>query len=256
MSQPTLGISLIAHNEERCLHTALSSTLFADDVVVVDCQSDDRTAAIASGFAHVRLFSRPNNANLNVNKAFAIDQLNTDWIFYLDPDEVIPACLADQIRATIADTPHAACRVPRRNFFFGRWLKYGGQFPDLQLRLFRKGKAHFPLQHVHETLRVDGSIGRLQAFFEHFPYPTVSDYLRKMDFYTEFQADFWHRQRMSPSMFNLLRFLVLRPGHRFFRRYFLKRGFLDGWQGFLATLGDSFQIVVSFAKFLETTRQP
>lgn len=244
---------MIAHNEERCLREALASTSFADDVVLVNCESTDRTADIAREFPHVRLFSQPNNPNLNVNKAFAMDHLTTDWIFYLDPDERIPVDLGRHIRDALSTTSHAAFRIARRNFFFGRWLRHGGQYPDAQLRLFRRGKARFPLKHVHETLTVEGSIGSMQVPFDHHPYPTLSDFLRKMNFYTDFQARFWQQEGMRPSVANVVRFLALRPANRFFRRYVLKMGFRDGWQGFMAALGDGFQTAVSFAKLLESS---
>ncbi|RCK77824.1 MAG: Lipopolysaccharide core biosynthesis glycosyl transferase kdtX [Candidatus Ozemobacter sibiricus] len=247
----TIGFSLIAHNEEAHIATALQSIQWADQIVVVDCESTDRTAAIASAFPKVRLFRQPNQANLNLNKSFGIAQLTTDWIFYLDPDERIPAPLAEEIRRVVSDTPHQAFRLPRRNFFFGRWLAHGGQYPDTQLRLFRRGKARFPNRHVHESLEVDGSIGRLTEPFDHHPYPRLDDYLRKMNFYTSFQADFWGKEGRRPTPLDALRFLALRPASRFFRRYVLKGGFRDGWPGYIAALGDAFQIAVSYAKFLE-----
>jgi len=119
------------------------------------------------------MFARPNNPNLNVNKTFAIAQLNTDWIFYLDPDETIPEELAERIRASTAagNTRHAAIRIPRRNHFFGRWLRFGGQYPDYQVRLFRPGKAVFPNRHVHESLKIEGTTGVIDSPFDHSPLP-------------------------------------------------------------------------------------
>ncbi|NLI79376.1 MAG: glycosyltransferase family 2 protein [Candidatus Riflebacteria bacterium] len=253
---PTIGFSLIAHNEERQIAEALRSVAWADQTVVIDCDSTDRTGAIVREFPHVTLFRRPNNPNLNVNKTFGIDQLTTDWIFYLDPDERIPDALADELRRTLPDTPHAAFRLPRRNFFFGRWLAHGGQYPDLQVRLFRRGQARFPNRHVHESLEVDGSVGRLTEPFDHHPYPTLDDYLRKMNFYTGFQADFWRQEGRRPGWLDAARFLALRPLSRFLRRYLLKGGCRDGWPGYVAALGDAFQTAISYAKFLERPDRP
>jgi len=251
----TLGISLIVHNEAQILPEALASARFADDLVVVDCTSSDESAAVASRCG-ARVFSRPNNPNLNVNKSFGFAQLQTDWIFYLDPDERIPGDLAAEIRAMI-DGPDGerfrAFRLPRRNHFFGRPLLHGGQYPDRQLRLFRRGFASFPNRHVHESLDVQGEIGNLRQAFDHFPYPTLSVFLRKMDFYTSFQADFWRQEGRRPSLFDDVRFFIARPATRFLRRYFLKQGFRDGWQGFVACLGDSFGIAMSWAKLREAS---
>ncbi|HEY9071811.1 MAG TPA: glycosyltransferase family 2 protein [Candidatus Ozemobacteraceae bacterium] len=250
---PTIGVSIIAHNEEAQIAGAIESALFADEIVVVDCASTDRTAGIARSFDRVRLFARPNDPNLNVNKSFGFEQLTTDWIFYLDPDERIPTSLAVEIRRTIDGTTDNAFRLPRRNHFFGRWLAHGGQYPDTQLRLFRRGKARFPNRHVHESLEVEGSIGRLCEPFDHFPYPTLDDYIRKMNFYTSFQATFWQKEGRKPGLIDSARFLLFRPTSRFLRRYLLKGGWRDGWQGYLAALGDAFQTAASYGKFLERT---
>ena len=248
---PTIGISMIAHNEERQIANALKSSSFADDIVVVNCESTDKTAEIVRGFEKARLFDRPNNKNLNVNKSFGFEQLKTNWIFYLDPDEIITPALVEEIKAVISsDAKHSAYKLPRKNIFFGRWLAHGSQYPDTQLRLFKRGQAAFANQHVHEMLKVDGSIGHLTEAFEHHPYPEIADYLRKMIFYTGFQAEFWHNSGLSDGLFNTLRHLFFRPYFRFLRRCLLKQGFMYGWQGFVAAAGDAFQNVFSDARFL------
>ncbi|HNX77281.1 MAG TPA: glycosyltransferase family 2 protein [Candidatus Rifleibacterium sp.] len=248
---PTIGISMIAHNEERQIANALQSSMFADDIVVVNCESTDKTAELAKTFARVRLFERPNNKNLNVNKSYGFDQLTTDYIFYLDPDEIITPELAAEIRQAISSDKYVAWKLPRRNIFFGRWLAHGSQYPDLQLRLFKRGCASFANQHVHEMLQVNGETGQLQNAFEHHPYPEIADYLRKMIFYTGFQAEFWNNSGISTGFFNTLRYMFFRPYFRFMRRYLLKQGFRDGWQGFVAAAGDAFQTIFSYGRFLE-----
>lgn len=256
MTTTTFGISIIAHNEAAHLPAALASAIQAgaDQVVVVDCDSTDDTASIARSYPRVQLFQRPNLSNLNINKSFGFEQLTTDWIFYLDPDERLPEPLADEIRSTIngpLGQTHAAFRLPRRNVFFGRPLLHGGQYPDRQLRLFRRGKARFPNRHVHESLDVDGSIGLLREPFDHHPYPSLDDFLRKMNFYTSFQADFWYGEGRRPGLMTDLRFFFARPLSRFLRRYLLKTGFRDGWQGFIAALGDAFSIAIAWGKLHE-----
>ncbi|MDD2998847.1 MAG: glycosyltransferase family 2 protein [Candidatus Riflebacteria bacterium] len=248
---PTLGISMIAHNEEKQIAGALKSSLFADDIVVVNCESTDKTAEIISGFAKARLFDRPNNRNLNINKSFGFEQLETDWIFYLDPDEIITQELAEEIKQAISNDQYVAYKLPRKNIFFGRWLAHGSQYPDTQLRLFKRGKAGFANRHVHEMLKVDGAIGMLKHAFEHHPYPELADYMRKMMFYTGFQAEFWKASGLSCSLFNHFRHMFFRPASRFLRRYLLKQGFRDGWQGFVAAAGDAFQNIFSYARFIE-----
>ena len=248
---PTLGISLIAHNEEKQIATALKSSEFADDIVVVNCESTDKTVDIVKKFERVRLFDRANNKNLNVNKSYGFEQLKTDWIFYLDPDEIITPELAAEIKEAICSEEYVAYKLPRKNIFFGRWLAHGGQYPDTQLRLFKRGFAAFPNKHVHERLEVKGKTGRLKNAFEHHPYPELADYMRKMIFYTGFQGDFFLNNNTSSSKTSAIKHMAIKPFFRFIRRYFFKGGFLDGWQGFVAAAGDMYQSMISFARFLE-----
>ena len=248
---PTLGISLIAHNEEKQIANALKSAGFADDIVVVNCESTDKTEEIAKSFPKVRLFNRPNNKNLNVNKSFGFEQLETDWIFYLDPDEIITPALACEIKEAISSERYVAYKLPRKNIFFGRWLAHGSQYPDIQLRLFKRGSAGFANKHVHEMLEVKGETGLLKEPFEHHPYPSLDDYIRKMNFYTGFQADFWLNSNMNSGLLNKLRYMFFKPYFRFLRRFIFKQGFRDGWQGFVAAVGDAFSQIASFGKFLE-----
>src|SRR5690606_17349035 len=114
------------------------------------------------------------------------------------------------------------------NHFFGVWLKHGGQYPDKQLRIFARGKGHFPNKHVHESLVIDGPIGLLENPMLHYPYLTISQFLKKMDFYSSFEAKHLYEKGVKPSFKNNLKFLVYKPSVRFLRRYIGKAGFKDG----------------------------
>ena len=137
----TISIAVIAHNEEKNLERALASAAWADEVIFVDCGSTDGTALAARNFP-VKFFARPNSTAVYVNKQFAADQAGSDWIFILDADEEISPALRAELKRFTASSPAAAARLPRRNYYFGRWLKHGGKYPDAQLRLFRRGRAH------------------------------------------------------------------------------------------------------------------
>ncbi|MBF0406354.1 MAG: glycosyltransferase family 2 protein [Candidatus Riflebacteria bacterium] len=254
----TIGISIIAYNEEKNIEAALKSALPADQVVLVDCESHDKTMEIARKFTNLRIFSRPNNANLNINKSFGFSNLSTDWIFYLDPDEIIPEKLWLEIKEMLAGNKpneYSAFKIPRLNYYFGQPLHHGSMYPDFQTRLFRNGKANFPNRHVHESLKVDGKIGKINNHFEHHPYPDVSTYIKKLDFYTSFQASFWESENIPRNFFSGIFYLLLKPASRFFRRYIIKRGFLDGWQGFAAAAGDVFSNSFSYLKYLELSER-
>lgn len=249
-----LSITIIGHNELGHLKELLPSLQWADEVVYVDCDSADDSYLFAKE-AGCKVFHKPNNPNLNVNKAFAIDNASGEWIFYLDPDERISESLAREIREKISHPDSAvAFTLKRKNHYFGRWLKHGSQYPDIQLRLFQKDHAVFPKEHVHERLRVNGTIGTLQEDLLHFPYLSISQFLQKFDFYTTFEANYLWVKGVKPDFSNAFNYFFFKPITRFIRRYFFKLGIKDGWPGLFAALFDSLNFVVRYFKLLEISK--
>lgn len=250
-SQDTISITIIGHNEKFHIKEMLLSLKWADKVIYVDCDSDDGSFELARQLGCI-VFRRPNNPNLNVNKTFGIDQAKTDWIFYLDPDERISEELANEIKKTIArQSPYNAYLLNRRNHYFGRWLRYGSQYPDTQLRLFKRGCAHFPQKHVHERLKIEGKIGKLKNDLYHFPYLSISQYIQKFNFYTSYEANYLYQRGINPNYRLALLYWFIKPTSRFIRRYIFKMGFRDGWQGLFAAIFDSINYVVRYFKFIE-----
>ena len=163
---------------------------WADQIVLVDAGSTDNTAEIAVKYG-AEVYSEPNRHNLNHNKNIAISHCKGDWIFILDADEKIPYDLAGEIRRIVnSDANAAGYLVPRRNFVMGRWVRRGSQFPDYQLRLFKRGKGVFPAKHVHERLDVSGNISKLSLPFDHHPYPNFKMLVQKNLRYAEFEANY------------------------------------------------------------------
>lgn len=245
----TIAFTMIGHNEAHNIPRAMESVGWADQLIYVDCESSDGSLEVARQFT-AQVFSRPNTMNLNVNKAYGIDQATTDWVFYLDPDEVITPELGEEIRTLIAGNPgENAFRLPRRNYFFGAWLRHGGQYPDTQLRLFRRGKARFPCLHVHEKLEVEGAIGSLAHPMDHYTNPSPVEAVRKLDFYSTFNAELLARSGKSPGIPMAFGQLCWTPGTRFLRRYLLKGGFRDGWPGLTVAVLDGLELQLRFLKF-------
>lgn len=245
MAKPLISFTIIGRNEHRHLVELLPALRkISDDVIYVDCDSLDESLRFAESLG-CRVFKRPNHLNLNVNKAYAVEQARGDWVFYMDPDERLSDSLAQEIPERIkgAERGVAAFKIPRKNYFLGRWLARGGQYPDLQLRLFRRGSAFFPMKHVHEKLAVSGGVETLQESMEHHPYQDLAQMLRKLEFYSRLEADHRFQNGERAAGFSNLKFLVLKPISRFFRRYFLKGGFLDGLPGFAAAFFDGVGLV-------------
>ncbi len=253
--KPDISITIIGHNEADHLRDLLPTLQWAGEVIYVDCESQDDSLQIAQQFG-CQVFSRPNNPNLNVNKTFALEKARCSWIFYIDPDERMSTELIQEIQEKITNpSNYRAFSMNRRNHYFGKWLKHGSQYPDVQLRLFQKGFAHFPQRHVHEKLQVDGQIGKLNGDLLHYPYSTISQYLKKFDFYTTFEAEYLYQQGFRPGIPLHLKFWFFQPFTRFMRRYIFRLGFRDGWPGFFAALFDALNFMVRYFKLIEITRQ-
>jgi len=247
-NKPKISVSIIGHNEAENLTRCLQSLTWADEIIFVDCESSDHSIEIAKKYTE-RIFTRPNLENLNINKSFGIEQTSSPWVVYLDPDEIIPKETADWIKKEIKNPGYDAYVFPRKNHFLGKWLKYGSQYPDYQLRMFRKDKAHFPCEHVHERLQVNGLIGKSNYPMLHFPYPDLDVFLKKFNFYTSFEAKFLLQN--PPSIFAGLSYIFLKPFFRFIKRYLIKAGFLDGFPGFVAAFFDMINFPVRYFKYIE-----
>ena len=250
-NKTSLAITIIGHNEVEHLKLLLPALHWADEVIYVDCESTDGSLAFAET-QNCRVFQRPNNPNLNINKSYAMEQTKMDWIFYLDPDERIPQQLAAEILSTIAKPEGlVAFQLNRRNHYFGKWLRHGSQYPDIQLRLFKRGHGVFPKKHVHEKLQISGKTGQLNQDLYHYPYLSISQYLQKFNFYTSFEARYLIENGKHPSLVLAYRYCFSKPILRFFRRYFIRMGFRDGWQGLFAASFDALNYVVRYFKLIE-----
>tara|TARA_Y100001970_G_scaffold292063_1_gene431748 strand:- start:1590 stop:2354 length:765 start_codon:yes stop_codon:yes gene_type:complete len=248
-----VSVTIIGHNEVNHLLELLPQLNWADEIVYVDCDSQDNSLNVAKTNG-CRVFSRPNNYNLNVNKSYAIEQAINEWIFYIDPDERISEKLGTEIKKVIKNTNNSAFKLNRRNHCFGVWLKNGSQYPDVQIRLFRKNSATFPNKHVHEKLSIKGKLGILENDLHHFPYTDISQFLRKFDFYTEIEASYLQNSGTRVTFFNSIKFLIFKPLTRFVRRYIIKGGFRDGFPGLFFAIFDALNFVVRYLKLWEYTK--
>jgi glycosyltransferase involved in cell wall biosynthesis len=246
VSPPRLSVVVITLNEEDRIRECLASVAWADELVVVDAGSEDKTAALAREFTdHVVIRSWDGFA---AQKNFGIERATGEWVLSLDADEQVEPALRDEIVAVLAQpSPHAGYRIARRNIMWGRWIRHGRLYPDWQLRLFRRDRGRFVERAVHESVAVDGSIGRLGAPLLHHSYRDVSDFLRRADRYATLAAEEWVG---SGRPFRPLQ-LVTAPLGRFLSMYVLHRGFLDGSRGFLLAVLYAYYVFVRSAKIWE-----
>ena len=250
----TLSIAIVALNEEANLGRVLDSVGWADEIVVVDSGSTDRTCDIARAH-NARVVYEPWRGYTG-QKNYALELCTKDWVLSLDADEEVSPELASEIRALLSGTHGgAACEgysVPRKNLFLGRWIKHGGFYPDPKLRLFRRGRAYSTGRDPHDRFEmVSGeSPQRLQGALIHHTYPTLILYLEHMNRY----SSVWNRVAgAKPRPFSL-NAIVLRPLATFIYNYFLRLGFLDGREGLLLHMYHAGYVSWKYAKAWEMGR--
>lgn len=251
---PLLSVAIIVKNEERILARTLASVSFADEIIVVDTDSTDRTVEIAKSFG-ARIFNRE-WTGFAAQKNFAIQQCTGEWILSLDADEEISPELRTQLQFLLPSHPPTdAFFIKRRNLFLGRWIKYGGYYPDPKLRLFRRSTANFTHpprfedRPVHETIAFDGESSTLDYDLIHHAYPTLEDYLEHMDRYSTLGAMLLVSQhRTSRGVIAFYWNVLLVPFLTFLWNFFFRLGFLDGREGLLLHLYHSNYVSWKYAK--------
>lgn len=238
---------LIAQNEEDTLADALRSVAFCDEIVVVDSGSTDGTLRIAEQ-AGARIIVNAPWPGFVAQREFAVRQAAHDWVLALDSDERVSAALHDEIvglRARGFDRD--GYRIPRVAYYLGRWIRGTDWYPDWQVRLFdrRRGRWHGDL--VHESVRVDGRVGRLHCDLEHHPYADIADHLRKVDSYTTL----WARQAFAAGRRTNVVDMAVAATWAFFRNFILKRGVLLGSCGFIVSVLNTHYTFAKLAKLRE-----
>lgn len=236
-----------AYNEEDKIESCLKSLSWCDEIILIDNESQDRTAEIAKKLGAVVL-KRPNNPMLNLNKNFGFEKAKNEWILNLDADEQVSKDLEKEIEKIPQNITLAAFKIPRQNIIFGKWIKHSLWWPDYQIRLFKKGSAKFSCQHVHELLSVNGEVGILENFLIHHNYHTVSQFVQKMDkIYTDNEAQYMLIQGKELTWKDALWL----PANDFFKTFFLQKGYRDGLHGLVLSLLQTFYALVVFAKYWE-----
>jgi glycosyltransferase involved in cell wall biosynthesis len=246
-----LSVTIITLNEEANIRRTLESVRWADEIIVLDSGSTDRTEAICHEFTD-KIFHQ-DWLGFGSQKNAAIDRATGDWVLSLDADEPIEPELGAEIRAIMA-SPGAkdGYRIPRKTFFLGKWIKYGGWYPDYNLRLFRKGKGRFEERIVHEAVKVHGTIGTTVHAIMHHAYPDLSSYMASINKYSSLAVDVMAGKGISSSKVSWVN-IVFRPILTFLLKYVIRLGFLDGKHGLVLNLFHSWYVFAKYAKAWERT---
>jgi glycosyltransferase involved in cell wall biosynthesis len=245
----SLSVAMIAMNEEANLPRTLESVKWADEIIVVDSGSRDRTIEIAQSFGAKTSYHV--FGGHGEQKNVALDLCTCDWILLLDADEVLTPELQTEIRDLLAGDPRFdAYWIPRLNLYFGKWIRHGGFYPDHKLRLFKRGAARLS-EGVgpHSTPQFAGPRGKLRGDMLHYAYPTMGIYLEHMNRYSSEIAQLLHqRGRDSRSVAAFMWNAVLNPAATFVYNYIFRLGFLDGREGLILHINHSVYIHWKYIK--------
>ncbi len=243
MGEILLSAVVITRNEERNIERCLKSLQFADELVVVDALSEDRTVAIATGLG-ARVIHRewPGFAD---QKQFAIDQAEGEWVLLVDADEEVTEALAAEIEVALADGPgESGFRIERKNQFLGKWIDHGPWADDFQIRLFRKERGHIARRPVHEGVHIDGEPGTLRSPLNHYTHQTLSESFRRLNVYTTLEA----AERVSRRKIRV--FDVIVPPTGVFLRYYFGGCWMAGMRGFLLAATTAMYKSILYLKIL------
>ncbi len=214
-----LSVVIIAFNSEKYIKEAVESASFADEVLVLDSGSTDNTAKIAKELGAKVEYQKW--LGFGKQKQKAVDLAKNRWVFVLDSDERITEKLQKEIKEILKNPKFRAYEVPRLNYFFGKPIKHCGLYPDKTIRLFDKEKARFTSDEVHEKVVTDSKTGSLKNHMLHLAYDSVEEFIDKQNRYSSLGA--------KPNRIKA----VINPPWTFFKIFFLKLGFLEGWHGYL-----------------------
>lgn len=249
MSKISLSVVIITKNEEHNIEECLKSVHgWADEIIVVDDESTDKTVALAEKYADKVFHRRMDIEGRHRNWAYA--QSKNNWVLSLDADESVTPELRDEITNLLPEAKVETYTIPRRNFIGDYWLKHGGQYPSGQLRLFLKDKFKYEEVDVHPRVFVDGTTEHLKCDIIHKSYRNFSHYLAKLNGQTTLEAKKWFESNRNMTFGKAM----WRTVDRFFRAYIGKKGRKDGFHGFMVAVFGSLYQIVSYAKFWEMKR--
>lgn len=237
---PKLTVIIPTFNEEAYLEDALFSILFADEIIVIDSCSEDRTPEIAKKYA--TKFLQRKFDNFSNQKNFALKEATGDWILFIDADERVTHSLEMEIKQTLLNPKHAGYKINFPHFYMNRFLYHHS---DDVLRLVKREGAKFSGA-VHEKLECSGSIGKLKNKMLHFTYKGLDNYISKKESYAWFQAQQLFDKGKRVTWFHLF----FKPSYRFFRSFILKGGFRDGVPGMTVAAVNAYGVFERYVKLM------
>ena len=242
-----LSVLIPTFNCEKSIRNTLESVKWADEIVVIDSFSTDNTILIVKEYTDC--IYKKEYLNSAHQKNNSIEYCTSEWIFQIDSDESLNEMAEEIIRAAIEIVSDGidCFKMPRKNHVLGKWVKYGGLYPDWEYRLFRKNKGRWLQKEVHSRIVVPGKIEELDLQIIHHGMPNISKQLGNLNRYTRYEADELRNRKINFSMFRW----ILSPPMIFLKKYILQQGFRDGWRGFFLAVYSAIYVFLSHAKLKE-----
>jgi glycosyltransferase involved in cell wall biosynthesis len=243
---------VIAKNEEINIARCIESQIGCIDeiIVLVDETTTDHTGDIVREYPGIKCIITKWKGYAGT-KEYAVSLTQNDWVFWIDADEEITPHLKAEILEFKNNIPeHKAYKVARKAFFLGRWIKHSGWYPSRVTRLFNKNSAYFSLKNVHEHLVVNGSTGEFKNDLNHFTDLNINHYFNKFSSYTTLAAEELYLKNRKFKITDI----TVRPFLLFIKMYFIKRGFMDGIQGFILAVFSSLYVFTKYCKLWEINK--
>lgn len=281
-----LSAAIATHNEEDNIGDCLKSIKdIVDQIVIVDGSSEDKTAEIAAKF-RAEVVEVKNDPMFHKMKQKSFDLAKGEWVLYLDADERVSSKLGAEIIRVVnmtneeieqyqsnlknkkmflkhqklleerdgkigeSDGEYVAFFFPRRNFFLGKYLRYGGVYPDGVIRLFKKGKACLPCKDVHEQMTVLGKVGWLENDLLHVDSPNFKRYLERNNRYINLIAGQLKKEKVAKNFLQMIIFFIYKPVHWFLLTQIRHKGILDGWQGVVFSFFSALRFPKAYYRYL------
>jgi len=243
-----VSVYVLTYNNRRTIEGCLKSLDWAEELVVVDSLSTDGTHEVCQKYTE-KVYQRGWTGHRDQYQ-YAADLTTRDWIMFVDADEEVPLELAEEIRRILDEGAEGfdGFLVYRRTYYLGRWIQYGGWYPDCEIRLYRRNKGRWEGR-LHAKVAVDGKVGSLKNQYLHYTYRDISDQIQTIDKYSRIAAEDLARSGEKFRLFKLL----FHPPFRFIKEYFCKSGFRDGLPGLIIMVSTMFYVFMKYAKLWELT---
>ena len=259
MGKIPISIIILAKNEEKRIAECIGSVRdWVDEAIVIDDESADRTKEVSEALGAKVIVKKMQIEGAHRNWAYL--QARRDWILSLDADERVTPELKRELIELLQSDPHFnAFTIPRKNFIGDYWIKGGGLYPSPQLKLFRKDKFKWEEVEVHPRAFLDGECGHLKSDLIHYTYRNWEDFVNKLNRQTTLEARKWHKlsfENPKKARYKMnIPHALWRTMDRFIRTYFLKKGYRDGFTGFMVAYFASMYQIISFAKYRELEKR-